>query len=346
MKILYGVCGEGFGHSSRAKTIIPYLQKKGHKVKVITYDKGIKVLKKQFDVFPIKGPTIKFKKENLDKSETIKKTLENFFSNSKKAKKIHNLMKQNFDLCISDMEPLVPILSNWYSLPLLSIDNQHRFSNLKIEVPKEYKKEFLMAKLVVNMFLRSADWYIITSFSKIKIKEKYKNKSFIVSPIIRPKVKKYKPSKKDFILVYFTKKDRNLIKVLKEINEKFKVYGWNKSKKLKNLEFKKSGDAFLNDLKNCKAIVASSGFTLISESLYLKKPYLAIPLKGQFEQVFNALYLQKAGLGDFSKKLDKESVQKFLLKIGEYEKKLKNYNPDYELLFKKLDKILKQVKKG
>jgi len=46
MKILYGLSRDGFGHSSRARTIIPYLEKKGHKVKVMTYGRAVKVLKK------------------------------------------------------------------------------------------------------------------------------------------------------------------------------------------------------------------------------------------------------------------------------------------------------------
>jgi UDP:flavonoid glycosyltransferase YjiC (YdhE family) len=39
---------------------------------------------------------------------------------------------------------------------------------------------------------------------------------------------------------------------------------------------------YLEELKACKAIIATAGFTLMSEALYLKKPYLALPLKGQF----------------------------------------------------------------
>ena len=37
MRILYGVCGEGFGHSSRAKEIIKHLENKGHTILIITY---------------------------------------------------------------------------------------------------------------------------------------------------------------------------------------------------------------------------------------------------------------------------------------------------------------------
>lgn len=41
---------------------------------------------------------------------------------------------------------------------------------------------------------------------------------------------------------------------------------------------------FLQDLASAKAVMATAGFTLISESLQLGKPYLAMPMDGQYEQ--------------------------------------------------------------
>jgi uncharacterized protein (TIGR00661 family) len=39
--------------------------------------------------------------------------------------------------------------------------------------------------------------------------------------------------------------------------------------------------------------MATAGFTLISEALHLKKPYLALPMIGQFEQAINAVFLEE-----------------------------------------------------
>ncbi len=36
MRVLYGVSGEGLGHSSRAEEVIRHLKKKGHEVLVMT----------------------------------------------------------------------------------------------------------------------------------------------------------------------------------------------------------------------------------------------------------------------------------------------------------------------
>jgi len=338
MKILYGVCGEGFGHSSRALTIGKYLEKKGHKILVITYGQAYPVLKNKFKIFKVKGLHLIFKKSILGKRETIKYNAKRFPKNIKKYKEFHKIMTEfKPDLCISDMEPIVPILSFWYKIPLISIDNQHRITNLKINIPKKYKKDYRIAREVTNTFVRKADHFIVTSFAKAPIEKK---NTTIVPPIIRKDVLKLKPKYKGKILVYLTKKDNSIIKTLTEINEKFAVYGFNIKKKKQNLEFKKR-ETFLKDLNECKAIIATAGFTLMSEAIYLKKPYLALPLKGQFEQTLNALFLKKAGFGTYTENLTKKETLNFLKNIKKYRKKLKNHKIDQNKLFKVLDKKIK-----
>ena len=128
------------------------------------------------------------------------------------------------------------------------------------------------------------------------------------------------------------------------MKENFVVYGYDKKKKKENIEFK-TKETFLQDLKNCKAVIATAGFTLMSESIFLKKPYFALPLKGQFEQMLNALFLKKAGFGDYTENLTEKDVVYFLHKLEHYKKNLQTYKPDYNKLYKVLDKILKEFEK-
>ena len=347
MRILYGVAGEGFGHSSRALVIADYLQKKGHEVKIVTYGQAYDVLKDKFDVFKVRGLTLIFEKSVLKKRKTVLYNLEHFTKNLLRWKEFHKLMAEfKPDLCISDMEPIVPILRNWYKLPLICIDNQHRLTNLEIDAPKKYYQDYLLAKGVTDSFVKRADYFVITSFAEIPIKKNYKKNSFIVAPIIREEVKKMKNKSRygEKVLVYLTKKDKSILKMLGKINEKFIVYGYNINKKKGNLEFK-TRESFLRELVNCKAIIATAGFTLMSEAIYLNKPYLALPLKGQFEQTLNALFLKKAGFGDYSEDLTKEEVEGFLKNLEEYKKKLQNYAPNYNKLYKILDCCLRKCLK-
>ena len=337
MKILYGVAGVGFGHSSRALVIVKHLEDKGHQVKIITYGDGYRVLKKTFDCFKVNGLNLIFKRGILRKRLTAKYNLENFPKNFRKWKKFYKLMTEfQPDLCISDMEPIVPVLSFWYKIPLISIDNQHRLTNLEINVPTKYKKDFLIAKEVVNLFVRKADKFIVASFANSPI---VKKNTIIVPPIIRKEVCELKSKSGDKILVYLSKSDKKILNVLKKINKSFVVYGFNCRRKKGNIEFK-TREGFLNDLENCKGVIGTAGFSLMGEAIYLNKPYLALPLKGQFEQVLNALFLKKAGFGDYSEELTEKDVVYFLHKLNDYKNKLKKYNPDKNKLFKVLDNCL------
>lgn len=165
----------------------------------------------------------------------------------------------------------------------------------------------------------------------------------MVPPIIRIEVQELKPKQGKKILIYLTKKDKEVIKILKTINENFVVYDYNINKKTKNLEFKTKKD-FLQDLKDCKAIIATAGFTLMSEAIYLKKPYLALPLKGQFEQLLNALFLEKADFGMYLEGLKKTDVFEFLNNLDKYRKKLDKTNLNQKRLFRTIDKVLKDYK--
>ena len=59
-------------------------------------------------------------------------------------------------------------------------------------------------------------------------------------------------------------------------------------------------------------MIANAGFSLVSEALHLGKPYLALPVRHQFEQLFNAYYVQKMGYGQYSEKLGPNNLADFL----------------------------------
>ncbi len=50
-KIVYGVSGEGSGHSSRPREMAKHLVEKGHEVKIVSYDHILVYLSFGFDSF-------------------------------------------------------------------------------------------------------------------------------------------------------------------------------------------------------------------------------------------------------------------------------------------------------
>jgi uncharacterized protein (TIGR00661 family) len=70
-KIVYGVSGEGSGHSSRAREMIHHLEQLGHTVRVVSYDRGYRNLKNDFDVFDPEGLHITSADNRVSKVKTL-----------------------------------------------------------------------------------------------------------------------------------------------------------------------------------------------------------------------------------------------------------------------------------
>lgn len=342
-KILYGVAGEGSGHSTRVKVIIEYLQSKNHTVKVISYGKGYKALRPYFDIEKIFGLHFAFKNNEIKPLLTIFNNLSKTSEAAKSVKKINTIIdKFRPDFIFSDFEPISAYLAKIKKIPLISIDNQHRLNNTEIEYPNNYKKDAFIAKAITRLMMFGAKAYLIIDFSSPNITHK---KTFVFPPILRNEILSIKPKDKNYILVYLSSAFKEIIPILKSIKTKFIIYGFEKDKEEKNLIFKKNSyDGFLKDLADCKAIIANAGFSLIGEALYLKKPYLAIPIKGQFEQIFNAYYLEKTGYGKYYDELNKEKIELFLNNLDYYKNNLKKYKAgDNKKIFKKIDELISEA---
>jgi uncharacterized protein (TIGR00661 family) len=169
-----------------------------------------------------------------------------------------------------------------------------------------------------------------------------KKDTFLFPPILRAEVLNAAATEGDAVLVYVTSAAGELAELLKSARARFLCYGFGREGKDSNLEFRKPGlDGFLRDLCGCKAVIANAGFSLISEALHLAKPYLAWPVKGQFEQIFNAYYISRKGYGAYWDDLSKERVESFLFNLNQYREQLASYpRADNSALFTKLDDLI------
>lgn len=343
VNILYGVSGEGSGHASRGKEVLDHLSKK-HNVHVITYGKAYPYLKQYFPTTEIYGFHLDFKNNKIAYAGTFKKNIQNLITSSQKFKELRSLLERfKPDIIITDFEPTCYYLSKLYHIPLLSLDNQHRITNLALDVPKNYKKEYLLCKLVIRLFVPKADYYFVTSFFTEKTTEK---QTFLFSPILRKEVLDLRPTRGNHILVYQTSaSNQRLLALLRRIPEQFIIYGYNQDKKQGDLRFKTfSTQGFLHDLASCKAVITNGGFTLMTEALHLRKPLLSEPIQGQFEQIVNAYYLEKLGYGMHRDVVEKKDILLFLRRLSVYRKHLRAYkNKNMGALFKALDKIIKKT---
>ncbi|HEY6305802.1 MAG TPA: glycosyltransferase family protein [Candidatus Angelobacter sp.] len=338
--ILYGVNGEGSGHSTRAKEVISHLQAKGHRVHVVSFDRGLRNLAESFDVTEIFGFRIAYVNNRMRYRRTLAK---NLTKAPRAAQSLARLMRQaddwKIELVVTDFEPLSCQVGRRKRLPVISIDNQHCLTNVVVSLPRHFRRDAAAAKLVTRLMTPHAQAYLVTSFFQAPTRRR---NTFLFPPILRSEVLATKPVSGEHVLVYVTSPSPDLVKLLKQVRAKFFAYGFGLEGQDGNILFKKpSMDSFLNDLAGSKAIIANAGFSLVSEALFLRKPYLAVPVKNQFEQIFNAYYLEKTGYGAWWKELNKERVDSFLFNLPQYEKALASYprQGNTELL-EKLDELI------
>jgi uncharacterized protein (TIGR00661 family) len=343
MNILYGVPGEGMGHATRSKVVIEYLLRK-HNVQVVSSARAYQFLNKSFPgrVHEIKGFHFAYKNAQVSKTETFMLNLKNAPKNLVFSFSEYLRIKNNFkpELVISDFESFSFVYAKRHRLPLISIDNMQVMDRcvLDIKIPKEEKKNYILAKGIVKAKVPGCRHYFITSFFDAELSKK---NTSIVPPIVRDAISNSKPEKGNHILMYQTSSTLSSVKeVLHKIpNITFYVYGFNKDEKDRNVIFKSfSEEGFVKDLAAAKAVIANGGFSFISEAVYLKKPVYSFPLKNQFEQFVNASYIDKLGYGRHFSELTSDNLKTFLFDLDSFEKNLSSYKQNAnEVLFSILD---------
>jgi uncharacterized protein (TIGR00661 family) len=338
--ILYGVNGEGAGHSTRAREVISHLQGRGHKVYVASFDRGLKNLCNDFAVMEIYGLRFAYVNNKVRYRRTVTKNLGTVRLAAKSIKHLSEKVDDwKIQLVITDFEPLTCHVGHRKHLPVISIDNQHCLTNTDVTYPRQYRHDAAVAKLVTRVMVPRAEAYLATSFFMPKVR---KSRTFLFPPILRQEILKANPTAGEHVLVYVTSPAPILAKLLSSVRGSFVAYGFGREGKEGYTLFKKPTlDVFLQDLKTCKAVIANAGFSLVTEALHLAKPYLAIPVKHQFEQIFNAYWLDKMGYGAYWEDLNKERVESFLYNIPQYAEKLATYpRQGNDALLLKLDSLI------
>jgi uncharacterized protein (TIGR00661 family) len=338
--ILYGVNGEGAGHSTRAKEVITHLQQSSHAVHIVSFDRGLTNLRKDFDVTEITGWHIEYVNNEVRYRRTITKNLMTARKTAASIARLKDLIDdKKIDLVVTDFEPLSCHAGRKKGLPVISIDNQHCLTNTDVTYPSQYRRDAAAAKMVTRLMVPRANAYLVTSFFEAKVT---KPDTFLFPPILRECILKAKPRQKEHVLVYVTSPAPDLAKLLAGVRASFVAYGFGREGQDGNILFKKPGlEGFLADLISAKAIIANAGFSLVTEALHLGKPYLAVPVEHQFEQIFNAYWLDKAGYGAYWEELNKERVESFLFNLPLFREKLERYpRRGNEALLAKLDELI------
>ena len=327
MKILYGIQATGNGHIARSRIMAHHLSTQNIKVDYLFSGRDKDKLF-DMDVFGdyIFRKGLSFTTE-CGKVSYIKTALNNNLL--KCIFDIAQLKVRDYDLIITDFEPITAWAAKLHGVPSLAIGHQYAFGpNTPIA------GETALAKAIMKYFAPAKD--------QIGLHWHPYDKN-ILPPIIDTNIRRQKTN--EAIIVYLPFENQESVTELLSLfpQQKFILYSPDLSDNEKlNISMRKTClNGFKKDLCAAKGVISNSGFELISECIHLGLPILTKPLSGQMEQISNAKALAELNYATITNRLNYQSIERWLQK-PQYSQ---NATPDVareivELIIeKKLDRL-------
>jgi uncharacterized protein (TIGR00661 family) len=307
-KIFYGVLGEGLGHASRTQAFIEKFQK-DFEIHLFTSKDALKFFQKinYPHLHEIKSVSFSYNSNGsisyLKSSWKLYKFLRDSYESFEYIRKLNKEL--NPSLFITDFEPIVPRIAHQEGIPLISIDNQHRFTDCSLKnLPLKYRfYSFFIGQFVNHLVpLDYFDPKIISTFH-YDIEQAKDNNVRLTNVFIRENIVKQHVFNEGFLLCYLKSEiGKNIFNRIEPLLIKLKVptkvYCDFENPKRTNISFHEFDYTnFVKDLASCKCVCSTAGNQLIGECRYLGKPILAIPIPSQFEQLINGFYVNYCKLG-------------------------------------------------
>ncbi len=285
MKVLYAIQGTGNGHLSRAKHIIPILQRKNIELDLLV--SGIQAdIQIPYEIkYRFKGLSFIFgKKGGVDVWKTYLK------ANTKRIQnEIKSLPVQNYDLVINDFEPISAWACKLAQVPCISFS--HQAAVLSSNVPKPKKKDVL-GRFILQKYAPTSKQFGLhfKSFDES-----------IFTPIIRSDIRNAIVENGKHYTVYLPSySDKKIMKFLSKIEQvTWQVFSKHNKTAVtaKNVSIQPIiNKDFVKSLASSMGVLCGAGFETPAEALFLKKKLLVIPMKGQYEQQCNAAALKQMGV--------------------------------------------------
>jgi len=355
MRILYGVVGEGMGHAIRSRVVLEHLFAQGHEVEIMTSQRAVDFLGRRFpEVHRIHGLHIIYEENRVRRGRTLWSNVQDGSAALPEQLRAYFRMVEDFtpEVVISDFESWVYFYAKLHRLPILSIDNMQIINrcNHGAELLRDIRSEFNLTRAFVKSKLPGCDHYLITTFFHPTVRRK---RTTLIPPLLRSEILAAERTRGDHLLVYQTAEGHEqLPDALAAAGVPCRIYGMRRALS----EDVQEGELlyrpfderrFVEDLASARAVIAGGGYTLMGECVYLQKPMLSVPVRGQIEQVLNARYLQRAGYGRAADDVDALMLREFLQALPDHEAQLAAYEQDgNRAAFAHLDGLLDRAAGG
>jgi len=313
LKILYGVQGTGNGHIARSRAMALAFAKVGAKVDFL---------------FSGREPTAYFSMEAFGSCQTRRGLT--FASHHGKIdpfqtaiqarplqflKEIRELDLSGYDLVINDFEPVSAWAARQQQVPCIGISHQNSF-----RYPIPASERGLLDRLLVRYFAPcdqhiGLHWHHFDQplLPPVVYLESMQLQAASPQDERTPASAELQPP----VLVYLPFEDLTEIIPLLQALAPQSFVCYHPQQQVQQLQGNVvlkplSHQNFMQDLRQCEAVISNAGFELPSEALTLGKKLLVKPLAGQFEQQSNANTLVRLGLATRLHKLELAEIRPWL----------------------------------
>jgi uncharacterized protein (TIGR00661 family) len=303
MRILYGITGEGLGHTMRARVVLPHLAHGGHQILVAASARASQLFAGLgYDVLPIEGLAIRYRDGAAQRIETL-------LLNAGRAPHAlaHNAgcaLDAVFDFApdvvVSDFDSFAYAVGRIVGCPVVSFDHHHVITRFRhpSAVVRGTSYDFAITETLVSRKLPDCDRYLVSSFYFPEPRGDARTTLF--GPVVRAEIEAAHVTDGEHVLVYQTASgDPRLEEALRGAPEiPFRVYGLGARPTRGNVTYHAFDErSFVDDMASCRAVIANGGFMTLAEATVLGKPVLSCPIRHQGEQELNAAWLAHLGLG-------------------------------------------------
>ncbi|MES1205724.1 MAG: MJ1255/VC2487 family glycosyltransferase [Pseudomonadota bacterium] len=338
MRILYGVVGEGMGHAMRSRVILDELTKR-HEVQVVVSGRAYDYLKaragEHLAVKKIWGYSVVYEDNEVQNFKTLLQNVKGAITGWPQNVRAYFDLAETFepDVVISDFESWSYLFAKSHRLPVISVDNMQIIDRCAHapEIVQGLAAEMALTKAIVKAKVAGAAHYYITTFFYPPTR---KPNTSLHPPVLRPEILAARPEAGGHLLVYQTStSNESLSQVLQGCGHECRIYGLRRDIVTDvvegNLRYRPFSEAgFIDDLRTARGVLATGGFTLMGEAVYLRRPMLVVPIRKQFEQVLNGRYLEAQGYGLAVDEISAAHLGQFLERIPDFEVNLARYQQD------------------
>ncbi|WP_420457000.1 glycosyltransferase family protein [Rubrivirga sp.] len=302
--VVYALCGHGRGHASRAVAVAEALRPRGHRVTFAADAPAADRLDNVSDgaVYRVPGLRQVLHGNRVRMGATARANLAlTWRSPEIVADAARWLGTVGADVVVADHEPFVARGAQRIGVPVVALSHQLVLTEARPRAPLRSLPSRLGTALGIAVLAPTRpDAVVVPSF--FFPPPRRGSTAVFVPPILRDDVLRARPRAGRRLLVYVNEGEGMgaLLDALGHVGAPADVYGLGPGPGAPpNVRLRPPSRAgFLADLAGCRAVVATAGFTLLSEALHLGKPVLALPNRGFFEQTVNALALREQGWGE------------------------------------------------